>query len=70
MANNRMFIKCQVCDSEIMICKYYPQTDWYLSSVETKEDILKIENWFRKHQHDKSPSMWGSKHFELSFEIK
>lgn len=43
-----------------MIAKYYPQTGWYIWTVDV------IEEFFNRHHH---VSQWGCG-FDLSFEIE
>lgn len=31
MANNRMFIECDICKEKFFLMKYYPSSGWYIS---------------------------------------
>ena len=65
-----MYIRCKVCGSEKLICKYYPSSCWYLfdKKIDGKNLGDRVDTWFEEHCHDKMGSMFGATHFELSFE--
>lgn len=57
MANNRMYLACAIClqkeetkleDCILYICKYYPNTGWYLRSDKATEWI---DEWLDEHKH-------------------
>lgn len=71
MANNRMYLREKHTGEQILLCKYYPGTGWYLFHKE--EDL---NNWFESVRNKtaediriKYDYMWGPTSFELVFEI-
>ena len=54
MANNRMYIKCTKCnmDNTFLLCKYYPNTNWYfwsMPNVDAREERMNI--FLDEHRH-------------------
>ena len=42
MANNRMFIKCTICNDLKMIAKYYPSSGWYFECIGDSAPSVRI----------------------------
>ena len=40
MANNRMYLRCILCDARFYVAKYYPRTGWYTNISERTEDAV------------------------------
>lgn len=62
MANNRLFLLCQVCNVTYYLAKFYPATGWY--GVYADEVF---DKWLKEHTHDLSFS--GGNYFKLEYEI-
>ncbi len=42
MANDRMWLRCKVCNGYVWLGKYYPSSGWYMSNVHiTQSDLAK-----------------------------
>lgn len=51
MANNRMFIECDICKERFFLMKYYPSSNWYISFTTSYwkpklKSIEKLIRWF------------------------
>lgn len=44
MANNRMFLKCTVCNRSRMIAKYYPSSGWYFECIGNSGESVNINH--------------------------
>lgn len=79
MANNRMWIVCEVCGEYKRIGKYYPSTGWYFIcsipegvvplSLKSEESIEALNNWFDEHLHEGKNTFEGPEHFRLEFRM-
>ena len=74
MANNRMYIKCDMCGDEKHIAKYYPSTGWNLFITENHEPVYdgtsindSLNKFFEEHRHGVF-DVYGPQHFSVSFE--
>lgn len=53
MANNRMYLVCNICNSEnpdvgfFAIAKYFPSSGWY----SIREDNKSLNEWLETHTH-------------------
>lgn len=64
MANNRMSIRCTVCDETARVAKYYPTiTDgWYVSRP------VDLDEFLSKHSFCSGGALHGNTSFDLVFE--
>jgi len=62
MANNRMYLRCTVCDPEglatFQLAKYYPSQGWYINRDEAGVTLYghDFNTWLDQHVHR---SLWG-----------
>lgn len=81
MANNRMSLKCNVCDEAFLLAKYYPTiTDgWFVKSYGQPDDpdaeyatVHALDAFLQNHSYcdtEGAPSMDGNRQFSLVFEV-
>ncbi len=61
MANNRMYLKCHLCNEQFYLAKYYPSTGWYINMADGDPQSSKLptpQEWltqFIKFMDEHSP---------------
>ncbi len=76
MANNRMYMKCEVCGEKVPFCIYFGSTypHWKFGQKGGQEDLplpeWQLNGFFDEHMHQERKWLKnrGPTHFELEFE--
>jgi hypothetical protein len=70
MANNRMWLRCEHCQDEVLLAKYYPKlTDgWFLPELRHEHSV---PAFLEQHSYCPGafPTMYGNTSFTLRFEV-
>lgn len=76
MANNRVYIKCEICGGGVYLGKYYPSQGWYDDHKEPNTHKLfeflnaHIECGFNALPDPASTELLGPEYYKLVFEGK